>query len=382
MIAALALVASPVLGCGNPHPKPAPPPPTALLFTPSTAGAWDYGTVDAGTTVSQAFIVTTSDGKGAGKLAISLSGAAAFTKALDTCTKRELGPHRSCSVTIQYAPSTAGQQDIATLTAQGKKGITAASLELTGQAMSNAHYIFWTGGDSGTIGRAGLDGSNANAALVGGAAYPIGVAADAAHVYWTEYGRGTIGRADVDGTNVDHDFVIGLCAPNSLAVDASHIYWGSGCSPLDSIGRASLDGSNVEQTFITGISVPMGIAVDADHVYWVTQGTEVGRAGIDGSSPDYAFVTGGTWAMGVAVDSEHIYWANYGSNQIGRADLDGSNADPAFVYAIWPNNVAVDDEHIYWASGWAGGMVVRADLDGTNSMDLYYASPVLRVAVN
>ena len=59
-------------------------------------------------------------------------------------------------------------------------------------AVDGAH-LYWADGLSGTIGRAGLDGTGADQAFINGASSPCGVALDAAHLYWANGGDGTSG---------------------------------------------------------------------------------------------------------------------------------------------------------------------------------------------
>ena len=42
----------------------------------------------------------------------------------------------------------------------------------------DAEHIYWVNDDNGTIGRAGLDGSNVNQSFITGAYFPSGVAVD------------------------------------------------------------------------------------------------------------------------------------------------------------------------------------------------------------
>jgi hypothetical protein len=56
---------------------------------------------------------------------------------------------------------------------------------------------------TGEIGRADIDGGNANQSFITGATDPLRIAVDAGHIYWADYGPDTIGRADLDGQNVN-----------------------------------------------------------------------------------------------------------------------------------------------------------------------------------
>jgi hypothetical protein len=47
------------------------------------------------------------------------------------------------------------------------------------------------------------------------------VAVDADHIYWTNTYTGTIGRANLDGTDANQSFVNAPFSPFGVAVDAS-----------------------------------------------------------------------------------------------------------------------------------------------------------------
>ena len=91
------------------------------------------------------------------------------------------------------------------------------------------------------------------------------MAVDGTGVYWANNASGTVGRADLDGSNANQSFIVGANAPIGVAVDGAHVYWTS--FPKGSvgtgIGRANLDGSNANQSFITGVDGAFGVAVDA-----------------------------------------------------------------------------------------------------------------------
>lgn len=101
----------------------------AIAFSPSS---YDYKTIDAGTTASQTFALTNSGGTATRALAVSLPDPSAFSKTVDTCTGTSLGPKKSCSVTVEYAPTSAGASDSAKLTASSKKPTVSATASLTG----------------------------------------------------------------------------------------------------------------------------------------------------------------------------------------------------------------------------------------------------------
>lgn len=102
----------------------------AVSWSQSTYG---YGTLNMGGTGSATFILKNLGGSATSALTVTLTGSAAFSipSGGDGCTGTSLGPGKSCTVTVGYAPASAGQQDTGTLTATAKK-ITATALTLTG----------------------------------------------------------------------------------------------------------------------------------------------------------------------------------------------------------------------------------------------------------
>lgn len=357
VVAVFVLVAAPTAAAGKS--KASPP---AIALTPSTSGTYDYGTIEPGQSASQTFTLTNLGGTATGRLAIELSGSTAFAITADVCSATSLGPRKSCTVTVEYGPTAAGQSDSASLTASGKKPPSTATLSLTGQ--STAPHIYWTVWAVGIVGRADVDGSNVDPWFISGWYDDVyAVAVDAFHIYWTNWYAGAIGRADLDGSNVDPYFIAGVTTPYGLAIDAGHIYWSSPYSYA--IGRADLNGSNVDPDFITGCTWPLGMAIDAGHIYWAN-GLAIGRADLNGSSVNQAFIGGALSPIGVAVDAQYIYWGNYNEDMIARADLDGSNVDQSFITgASGPMGVAVDAGHVYWTNEHIG-TIGRADLNGSN----------------
>jgi hypothetical protein len=235
----------------------------SLAWSPTTgSGAYDYGTAKVGDKPVQTFALTNSGGTGSGALTISVSGSTAFSITSDACTGTALGKGKSCAVTVEYAPSTAGQSETATLSASGKKSGAKAGVTLTGAALGgNTGHIYWPNELGDAIGRANLDGTGVDENFIAGASFPFGIAVDGAHVYWGNFGEDTIGLASVDGTGANPSFITGASGAAGVAVDGSCIYWGN--SGADTIGRANLDGSNPNQSFITGASTPDGVAVDS-----------------------------------------------------------------------------------------------------------------------
>jgi len=104
----------------------------ALAWSPSTNGGFDFGTLDAsaGQMASQTFTLSNSGLIRSGAVTITLSGSSVFTKTADSCTGKNLARHKSCTVTVKYAPTINGTSS-ATLAANSKSGAS-ANLALTG----------------------------------------------------------------------------------------------------------------------------------------------------------------------------------------------------------------------------------------------------------
>jgi 2',3'-cyclic-nucleotide 2'-phosphodiesterase (5'-nucleotidase family) len=106
----------------------------AISWSPATAGAYAFGTVDAGGRATATFTLTNSGGSATAELDVDLSGSPAFALVADRCSDRSLGPRRACTVTVAFSPARWGERDAATLTAQGEKAAAAASLALSGES--------------------------------------------------------------------------------------------------------------------------------------------------------------------------------------------------------------------------------------------------------
>jgi hypothetical protein len=174
-------------------------------------------------------------------------------------------------------------------------------------------YVYWAGQDA--IGRVALDGSQLQRHLIDlppeqGVAVADGLASDGTYLYFSSCDGNTIGRADLDGSDVE-DALISLGArscPQGLAVAGSHIYWtqlGSG-----TIGRASLDASDIDRRWLNIHSRqgPFQIVADHAHVYWTWGGVDgspsyTGRADANRSHLDRHFLADSLYPM-VLSDTE------------------------------------------------------------------------------
>jgi hypothetical protein len=227
--------------------------------------------------------------------------------------------------------------------------------------------IYWANfSNRSSIGRANLDGSNANPHFITGANQPFAVAVDAAHIYWAN--GSSIGRANIDGSGVNQNFITGVSRGGyGLGLDGKHIYWAN--SGANAIGRANIDGTGVDQNFIyvsDGIFVN-GVTVAGPYIYW-TNGVGIGRATLDGNNVNEQFIQNNDNPLGLAVDAAHIYWASgcqgeCGGHSIGRANLDGTGSTTQFITGLhYPAGIGIDGAHIYWSEGQNIG---RANLEGS-----------------
>jgi len=106
----------------------------AIAFAPAStvASPFAFAKIANGATERQTFTLKNTGGVATAVLTVSLTGSAAFTRTADTCSAVSLGPRKSCSITVQYAPTTDGASDTATLTAMSKKPLAVASAYLSG----------------------------------------------------------------------------------------------------------------------------------------------------------------------------------------------------------------------------------------------------------
>lgn len=231
----------------------------------------------------------------------------------------------------------------------GANGVNPIRGGVCSVAVDGSH-IYWGDRELGTIGRANLDGTDPNFALVAGASEPCGLAVDANYVYWANQGSASIGRARLDGSEVNQEFVevpklsessFVEPRPCGIAVNGTHVFWGNYSEDL--VGRAKLDGGEVIPDLIEPSGGPCGIAVTGAHIFWGSYSSEIGRADLDGSDPEPKFITGLDQPCGVAVDGSGLYWITAGTRrEIGRANLDGGSITRVASETIGSCALAVD----------------------------------------
>jgi hypothetical protein len=217
-----------------------------LSWAPTTsAGTYNYGTLTAGQTLSQAFTLTNSGGTATSALKIRLAGSSAFTKTADTCTATSLGPKKSCSVTITYAPTTSGQTDKATLTATSNKPSATASLTLLGAAQATPATISTTPSAGGPLGTTVTD----TATLSGGAS-PTGT------IEFTLYGPSATADCGPFVPIADHETVTvdgngTYTTPTGATLFLAGTYWWVATYSGDSHNNKATSGCGSESVTIT-----------------------------------------------------------------------------------------------------------------------------------
>jgi virginiamycin B lyase len=240
----------------------------------------------------------------------------------------------------------------------GRTNFITGQSSAAGIALTDTH-IYWTRNlDAGTgdVRRARLDGTNVET-VVSGLTYPQGLAVDDTYVYYGQSGEvNLIGRAKLDGTEANNSFITGSTTPNGIAVNGTHIFWSNFyTATTGSIGRASIDGSGVNQNFISGSGLggPNALAINSTHIYWGNFGNgfsaplSIGRASLDGTGKTSPFASTSHSTRGVAVTDTHLYWSNFGigmGSSYGRLALDDpASPNQSFITGTsMPHGIAVN----------------------------------------
>ena len=250
---------------------------------------------------------------------------------------------------------------------------------------SDPQHIYWVDISSNIVQRSNLDGSDV-ATIAGGDGRPVGIVVDAdgGKVYWSDRtssnpsdssGSSRIYRMNLDSTEKEMIIQGGPSVMEYLALDyfSGKIYW-SEWSELDSnhkIRRANLDGSKVED-IITGLTHPRGIALDnvGRKIYWSQQAQSnrrIQNANLDGSDIQDVLVTDGAHGLALDMADRKIYWTGWSTGNVQRANLDGTNVVQLVSGLREPAGIALDlqNNKMYWAEARAG-RIQRANLDGSN----------------
>ena len=300
-----------------------------------------------------------------------MTGAAAFTITGDTCTGISLTAGGTCTITVQFAPSSAAA-GTATLAAASVNPAVTATDVLTGTGVVHRRFLYWTdqfGTDQGTIKSIPLTGTGPPATLVTGQLSPAGVAVDASHIYWATAAapgaQALIQKAPLTGSPptvlIDDPE---LESPAGVAVDASNIYWADSATGIV-YERKLTGGLIIPFNQSNPFADPAGVAVDSTHVYWAnsSDGT-IMEARLDTLGPATTLISGQASPWGVAVDSGHIYWTSSGDGTIKEAPLAGGPVTTLVTGQDNPEGLAVDSGHLYWANNDISGTINEAPLTG------------------
>jgi hypothetical protein len=92
----------------------------------------EFGPVPLGAHEDLTLTLTNTGGRASSGLTVTAAGSPAYAVTADGCSGHTLGPGRSCTVTVRFAPTSPGASD-ATLTATGKHRVAPVSATLTGR---------------------------------------------------------------------------------------------------------------------------------------------------------------------------------------------------------------------------------------------------------
>jgi hypothetical protein len=241
-------------------------------LTPS-GDSFDFGSVAVGQTASQVFTLSaTRWDRWDGRLKVSLAGSAAFTVASDGCSGKFLTfRNPSCQVTVNYAPTTAGNADTATLQVAGVRWFwwhrwhwhhpRATGVALTGTGSNNGG-----GGGGGNTGPANLQLSPGTLTSSSGGTnsytYDFGQVKSAITSFTVKNVGGTTSLGLVlNGWTGDGGYALtsDTCTGHTLAPNATCTFseaWNAGTEPMcDSIGtpvglEPSIDSADDSITYI------------------------------------------------------------------------------------------------------------------------------------
>lgn len=180
-------------------------------------------------------------------------------------------------------------------------------------------YLYWTswsGGQPSTIGRVKTDGSDLRESFISlsEVAEPNALVIKGQYIYWTDDESGSIGRAKLNGSKKNENFVKNikdaadspLFAFVDLITVGNYLYWANYSE--NTIGRVKLNGKSKNTSFIdpvhTGSSGVYSLARYGNYLYWLDwDGKSVGRSKLNGKSQNnyYIDITSGADPSGLLI---------------------------------------------------------------------------------
>jgi len=177
-----------------------------------------------------------------------------------------------------------------------------------GVAVDRQH-LYWTAASAPAvgIGRAKLDGSGVDQGFMPATAFgesldvpTFEVTVAGNHIYWPNTGLGTIGRANLDGSDANPAFIVAAHVPDAIAVAGGYVYWGNIPAPgEDTVGRAKINGSQVNERFLRHTTA-LALATKGRYLYG-SDFDHIWRAHLDGSHLKRRFITAPSGPEGLAV---------------------------------------------------------------------------------
>jgi alpha-tubulin suppressor-like RCC1 family protein len=204
----------------------------------------------------------------------------------------------------------------------------------------------------------------------------------------------TIPPSSSSGTRTVITIATGLLDPRGVVVDADGVYFGEAGSNNDVVNYSNTDGrirkvgknGGAIATLATGLTYPAVLTSDTANVYWShSDGTNAGsflKSLAKTGGAITTLVTGMNGSlMNAAVDATNIYWLETGTSNAGwvgtndsavnKIAKDGTGTKVSLVsnVQIGYGSLAIDSSYVYWA-GYMGSNVGRIGQDGSNPLTL------------
>ncbi len=245
--------------------------------------------------------------------------------------------------------------------------------------------IYWTTTDSSGayVVRANGDGSNP-VPIVSGATNilgPNGLETANGLLLWPDQQLNTIQQANLDGTGVAT--FASASNPYDVFGTATQFYWNSQTGNY--IDTQLTNGTGYQRIFTSPIvDRPLAIEVTATSFYWsevIGSSGRLLRADLNGSN--VVTLVPNALIYDFQITSNYIYFADvrYPGGALKRANLDGAGVTnlvtAPFGGVDLINGICVTSNAIYWSeyNVGSGGGIRRANLNGTDRVDVYNAPP-------